>query len=114
LTQLSLLTPARPQSLTEAVAALFLSRPGEWIDMHQLARVGGTGGWRTRLSDCRKAPFHMTIVNRNYRTRLADGRTVTVSEYRWISGVENEDFRTKIRSAGEGVSPDRHPPRPDC
>jgi hypothetical protein len=74
----------KPQSLTEAVAALFLCRPGEWIDMHQLARVGGTGGWRTRLSDCRKAPFHMNIVNRNYRTRLADGRTVTVSEYRLV------------------------------
>jgi hypothetical protein len=39
---------ARRQSLADALQALFQSRAGEWISLAELARVGGTGGFRTR------------------------------------------------------------------
>lgn len=76
--------PFEPRTLTEAVADLFQSQPRCWISMQTLARVGGTGGWRTRVSDLRRAPFQMVIENRTARVRLADGRTITTSEYRWV------------------------------
>ena len=63
--------------LTQRVAGLFVSRPGVWISMHELARVGGTGGWRTRVSEARDALG--TIDNRQ---REQDG--YRVSEYRWV------------------------------
>lgn len=73
-----------PRTLTEAVADVFQARPRVWISMQELARVGGTGGWRTRVSNLRYPPFQMVIENRTARVRLADGRTITTSEYRWI------------------------------
>jgi len=49
-------------SRTLAVLALFQSRPNEWIDVHELAHVGGFCSWRTRISDARKvAPEGWTI-----------------------------------------------------
>lgn len=43
----------RRQSLADALQALFQSRVGEWISLAELARVGGTGGFRTRISELR-------------------------------------------------------------
>lgn len=73
------------RSLTALVARHFAERPGEWVDMHTLARLAGTGGWRTRTSECRRPPYSMTIENRQRRVKLADGRTITVSEYRFLA-----------------------------
>ena len=54
--------PRKP-SRVERVAALFRSRPGEWIDDTTLHTEGGCDAWRTRISDCRLR-YGMTIDNR--------------------------------------------------
>ena len=65
-------------SLTERVRALFLSRPGEWLDGRAIAQVGGYAGWRTRVSDCRRK-FSMQIENTVERHE-----DYTVSRYRYV------------------------------
>ncbi len=45
----------RRQGKTQAVMDLFALRPGVWIDVVALAKVGGFAAWRTRVSDARKA-----------------------------------------------------------
>lgn len=52
----------------DAVAALFRARPGEWIDAHQIAAVGGSLAWRSRISDCR-LELGMRIDNRQVREK---------------------------------------------
>lgn len=84
MTTLPLFADEPAKSLTEQVADLFQSQPREWISMQRLAEVGGTGGWRTRVSNLRYPPFQMVIENRHFRKGLGDGRVVTVSEYRFI------------------------------
>lgn len=44
---------ASRDTLTTRVLRLFLSRPGAWIDVYELAGVGGFAGWRTRVSQAR-------------------------------------------------------------
>lgn len=44
---------SRRASLTDAVEAYFRARPLIWIPMAELVNVGGLGGWRTRVSECR-------------------------------------------------------------
>ena len=44
----------RRQTLADALQALFTDRPGEWVSLAELARVGGTGGFRTRISELRR------------------------------------------------------------
>ncbi len=63
----------------EAVAAVFTARPGQWIDGRYLASVGGYGGWRTRISNLRHAPWFMQITA---RVRREAG--YTISEYRYL------------------------------
>ena len=65
-------------NLTEAVRALFISRPHEWIDGRQLAQIGGYAAWRTRVSDCRKV-YGMRIEN-EVETRP----DLKISRYRYI------------------------------
>ncbi len=43
----------RRRSLADQVEELFKARPGVWIPLAELARVGGTGGYRTRISELR-------------------------------------------------------------
>jgi hypothetical protein len=47
-------------TLTARVAALFIARPGEWIDGRVIAQVGGQYAWRTRIADVRRDPFDLT------------------------------------------------------
>jgi hypothetical protein len=63
----------------DAVAALFRARPGEWIDAHQIAAVGGSLAWRTRCSECR-TQLGMRIENRQVREK--NGRCH--SSYRFV------------------------------
>lgn len=67
-----------PPTFRDAVADLFRSRPGEWIDGLTLAQHGGAYAWRTRLSECR-TQLGLNIVNQQRKI----GRR-TVSEYRWV------------------------------
>jgi len=65
-------------TMAARAAAIFRSRPGQWIDGRVFADACGYAGWRTRISDCRRAPWFMDIENRQRK----DGR-YTISEYRW-------------------------------
>lgn len=64
-------------TLTDRVACLFRSRPGQWIDWRDIAQVGGGMGWRTRISNLRYPPYSLDIENRTYRKA-----GYTLSEYR--------------------------------
>ena len=63
-----------------AVATLFHARPNVWINGLDIAKVGGVYAWRSRLSDLRKPPYRMVIVN---RVRRLPGRSTRVSEYKY-------------------------------
>jgi len=88
MTQPALNFEPKKRTLTELVADYFTAHPNTWIEMHVFASFAGVGGWRSRISDCRRAPFSMQIEQRDYRTRTHDGRTITVSEYRYLHGNE--------------------------
>jgi hypothetical protein len=70
-------------TLVNRLAAYFVSRPGVWLDGRRLAQIAGNYAWRTRVSDLRRAPFLMTIENRQRRARTPQGSYV-VSEYRFV------------------------------
>lgn len=69
-------------TLAAAVAAFFKARPNIWVDGRDVMQIAGAYGWRTRISDVRRAPFHMRIDNRQRRIRARE-RSFTVSEYRY-------------------------------
>ncbi len=50
--------------LVDRLAALFHEHRGQWIDGRELARVAGSYGWRTRVSELRRPPYCMIIMNR--------------------------------------------------
>lgn len=76
------MTPSHAAGKTAALKAFLLDRKNEWIDGRHLAVVGGAYGWRTRVSNLRKAPHHLRITNRQQRFRAQDGQVYTLSEYR--------------------------------
>lgn len=70
-------------TLTDAVAALFRSRPHEWIDARELMTVGGNCAWRSRVSNARTQQ-RMRIDNRWEVMTRPDGSTYRVSYYRYV------------------------------
>lgn len=70
-------------TLTEKLATFLRARPGEWIDGRRLAEIAGSYAWRTRVSDLRRGPYFMAIVNRQRRVR-SDGAEITISEYMFV------------------------------
>jgi len=62
------------------LAAHFHSRPNQFIDGLELAKIGGVYAYRTRLSELRRAPFNMVIENR--QRRMFTG--TVISEYRFV------------------------------
>ena len=64
----------------DRVAHLLMSRKGRWVEVHQIAAVGGFASWRSRISDARRV-FGLTIENRLRRVKVR-GRRVVISEYR--------------------------------
>jgi hypothetical protein len=52
------------RTLCDRMAQYFRLWPGDWLDVADLAAIGGIGGWRTRVSDLRHAPYGMTIEQR--------------------------------------------------
>ena len=69
-------------SLRQNVIDLLKSRAGEWVDGHDLAKVGGPFGFRTRISEARRLDG-LRIDNRCRRVRLANGQHFTITEYRY-------------------------------
>ncbi len=74
--------PRDTATLNGKVAALFRSRPNEWIDGQAIAAVGGCYAWRTRVSEIRRW-YGLDITNRQRR----QGRRI-VSEYRLVVDPE--------------------------
>ena len=72
------LSPLCP--LARMVAKHFLANPHRWIHMHELAAIGGTGGWSTRVRECRRIGG-LRIENRQ---RTVNG--YRQSEYRYLPG----------------------------
>lgn len=74
-------------TFNETLAAFFKRRPLEWIDGKRLARIAGQYAWRSRVSDLRRAPYSMTIENRQ-RSGMSVYQTVNArwkrSEYRFV------------------------------
>lgn len=67
---------------TEAVINLFQSRPNEWISAIALEPVGGRLGWRTRVSEARKAGLN--IENKVTRWKDGAGNKFVFSAYRLV------------------------------
>jgi hypothetical protein len=84
---LPLFPDGRP-SLTDRLADYFRARPGQWINGLHLS-FAGSYAWRSRVSELRRAPYFLTIRNRQTRVRAGD-HTVTVSEYAWIPDRNTE------------------------
>ena len=87
-------------TLNEKLAAFFLARPNRWIDAHELLRVAGFAGWRTRVSDLRKPPFNLQIEN---RWRVQDG--YRISEYRLVPAAAERPRGTMAAPAVEADGP---------
>ena len=68
----------RRASYTAAVLDLFLSRPFQWIDVRELADVGGFSGWRTRVSDARQ------IVTDRQCGAIEWNNQIKASAYRYV------------------------------
>ena len=66
-------------NLTARVDAYLTARPNRWIDARRLLKVGGFGGWRTRISECR------TQLGRQIDNRTRKVKGYTVSEYRLVT-----------------------------
>ena len=75
-----------PRNITLAatLADFFRQSPGRWHDARALFAVAGACGWRARISDVRRAPYGLTIENRQRTVRQPDGTAFTVSEYRLV------------------------------
>lgn len=80
------------KAFTELVAAYFKSRPGVWVDGRELATVGGSYAWRSRISNCR-TELGMEIQNRQRRVKAADGSRFTISEYRYAEQAHSFELR---------------------
>ena len=66
-------------TMAARLASFFRQRPDEWIDGDVLAGICGRYAWRTRVSDIRRAPYLMNVVNQQRRVGHA-----TVSEYKYL------------------------------
>ena len=92
MTQAELTFEPTIKTLTDRIRTAFLAQPNTWIDARALLGLGGFGGWRTRISELRHAPYFMTIQNRTRRATVLDkggvyaiseSRPFTISEYRF-------------------------------
>jgi hypothetical protein len=70
------------------LAVYFLARPNQDIPAPDLVPLGGLCSWRTRISDLRKAPYHLDIRNETRTARRADGSAYKASFYRYIPAEE--------------------------
>jgi hypothetical protein len=84
--------PHQPTTRTARLAALFKSKPNVWLEgVEELAAVAGKYAWRTRLSELRRAPFHMNIRNRQRRVRAEHGASYVISEYMCVCQEEKTE-----------------------
>lgn len=70
------------------LAQFFRDNPDRWIDGRRLSAIAGSYAWRTRVSDLRREPFVMTVINRQVRQKSPTGKPFVVSEYMFVSESE--------------------------
>ena len=75
--ELNFSAPAR-ETLVDKMARHFRLTPNVWIDVMELAQIGGIGGWRTRVSEAR----HRGLNIQQRLIRWPDGRNR--SQYRLV------------------------------
>ena len=72
-------------NLTERMHGFWIAHPDTWVAYSDLAHLFGMGGWRTRVSECRKR-YGMVIEQRPVILRDRDGRQrYRLSEYRYTT-----------------------------
>jgi hypothetical protein len=71
-------SPPRKRTINDRMAEYFQLFPNQWLDVANLASIGGIGGWRTRVSELRHFLYHLDIDQR--LIRWPDGRNR--SQYR--------------------------------
>ena len=72
-------------NLTERMRDFWLAHPDTWIGYRELALEYGIGGWRTRISECRRR-YGMQIDQRLEMVLGPDGRQFyRLSEYRYTT-----------------------------
>lgn len=89
---------------TKALAAYFTARPNTWISALDLMPLGGLCGWRSRLSDLRRAPHFLNIRNQTRVVIAADGRRVLISEYMNFLNVTAPNMAPREVTTTEGVA----------
>lgn len=87
---------AQPLSLNDVLAAFLTARAGRWIDGERLSHVAGKYAWRSRLSDLRRAPYGMTIENRQRTLTSGSGKRYKVSEYRLVTPCNGSVTHTSV------------------
>jgi len=70
-------------SFRDHVAAYFKARPGQWIDLLELGRVGGCYAARTRISEVRRELGFQIDWRKRRVENAAGGGVHVVSEYRY-------------------------------
>jgi hypothetical protein len=93
--------------LTAHLAAYFQRNAGSWIDAKDLLSIAGNCGWRSRLSELRRRPYHMVISNRLRRCRAENGNVFVISEYKFEphafpnkpEGLDDDGFTLQPPSA---------------
>jgi hypothetical protein len=78
--ELDFSAPVR-ESLTVRLSVFFKARLNQPVDMHVLDQHFGCGGWRTRVSELRFAPYWMDVENKWWNEKRADGTPYRVSVY---------------------------------
>ena len=78
-------------SLTGRLASFFREHPNCWIDGREIALIAGAYGWRSRVSDLRRAPFWLQIENRQRRER-----GFVVSEYCFKEETKKADATSEV------------------
>ena len=73
------------QSRCAKLAKFFVDHRGDWIDGRRISAIAGVYAWRTRISDLRHAPWHLSIENRVRVVDGEDGESYKVSEYRLVT-----------------------------
>jgi hypothetical protein len=82
----------RRKSRTDRIEELFRSRPGAWINVPELADVGGFCAWRTRVADARQR------IEQVGDGTIEWNRNIRASAYRWVPLTRDETPPARIAS----------------
>ncbi len=70
-------------SLNEQLFRYFRQRRGQWVSALAIAKRAGLLSSRTRISECRRSPWNLTVQNRQRYIRRGP-RLIRISEYRCL------------------------------